>query len=144
MKEIQGKFKINGKTITYPSQKELADGWELAKSKKLFIKKVNKETSEVNTFKLCFYNEVTLDKLPPKIWNRVGRFSMYNSVFCDDFYKFKVKPTDDDNDIIMLHHMIHKKMLNKEKIKELYNSLTNKGFNGWVLIKANMCLKLFL
>lgn len=143
MREIQGRFKLDGyeKPFSYPTQAELSKGWELVKPKKLFIKKFNKETKKTKLERRIFYNEVTLDKLPPKIWKRINPYSVYNCAFNDDFYKFKVKPTKDDDDIITLYRMIHKKILNKEKIKELYESLKKKGFNGWVLIKAKRCLE---
>ena len=143
MKEIQGKFKLKGYSefFSYPTQSELSEGWDIVKPKKIFIKKFNKETKKITKKKLIYYNNITLDKLPPKIWRKIKPYSIYNNIFKDDFYKFKVKPTKDDNDIITLYRMIHKIILDKEKIKELYESLKNKGFNGWILIKAKKILE---
>ena len=146
MTEIQGKFKVHNdkKYINYPTQVELSQGWEVYKPKKKFVRKINKETKQVKYFKQYFYNEVTLDRLPPKIWNRVNPYSVYGRILNDDFYKFTVKKTDDDLDIIMLHRMIHKQNLDEENIKKLYNSLTEKGYNGWVLIKAKDSIDLIM
>lgn len=143
MKEIQGKFKLKGYSefFSYPTQSELSEGWDIVKPKKIFIKKFDKETKKTTLKKLFFYNNITLDKLPPKIWRKIKPYSIYNNIFKDDFYKFKVKPTKDDNDIITLYRMIHKKILDREKIKELYESLNKKGFNGWILIKAKKILE---
>ena len=142
MKEIQGKFKLKGYSefFSYPTQSELSEGWDIVKPKKIFIKKFDKETKKTALQKLIFYNNITLDKLPPKIWKKMKFYSIYNTIFKDNFYKFKIKQTKYDDNIIKLYHMIHKKILDKEKIKELYESLNKKGFNGWILIKAKKCL----
>ena len=48
MTEIQGKFKVYDykKYITYPTQVELSQGWEVAKSKKILLEKLIKKQNK--------------------------------------------------------------------------------------------------
>jgi hypothetical protein len=135
------RFSVNTSLCSYPSQEELADGWELCKTKKYYSEFKDKQTGKKIKVRQIYENYVTLDKLPPKFWRKMCAFTdVYRTCFTDDFYKFYVKETKYDNMIKQLYRELKSRVMDKNIVNELHDSLAEKGYNGWVLIRAKKML----
>tara|TARA_B110000908_G_C10265933_1_gene463923 strand:- start:2176 stop:2622 length:447 start_codon:yes stop_codon:yes gene_type:complete len=141
---IRGHFKIKGKKHYYISQKELADGWRkiLPKRNMVPIQEYNNENNEnekenkVKENKII-YNEVTLAQFPPYLYKYLDESK---DIYFDNFFKFRLIKTDQDDLILDLYKKLCKKYPNEKEKNDIYalgQILEINNSSSWITIKAS-------
>jgi hypothetical protein len=135
-----GQFKVliktlNNNTISHIinplTQEELSDDWQLV---------VPCQTKKTTIHHFSVY----LSYLPSYLWKYLNKSLIDNKQYKTinyGIYKYSIKISKYDNDIIKLYNLIIKQYSNKNQIKLLYNYLKNKQVNGWVMMRAmKLCI----
>jgi hypothetical protein len=117
---------INIVKVSPLTQEEIADGWKQV---------LPKAHPSVKTHQFKIY----LSQLPPHLW---GKIKWNNDIIdtypliSDRIYKYTVKKTNFDLDILQLYnHIIHKHIVYDE-LKNQVKYLQSNNVKGWVMLKA--------
>tara|TARA_B110000977_G_C10988437_1_gene458914 strand:+ start:234 stop:698 length:465 start_codon:yes stop_codon:yes gene_type:complete len=144
---ISGKFFINGKKHYYTSQQDLADGWRNVLPSSNFVETSTEEFKDITgkTVKKKkfrneeIYNEVTLAQLPPYLFSRVKNCQTNDNIVMDNFFKFRIIRTLQDDLIQELYKLViikYPSSSDKTKMKELVEVLELNDISGWLIIRA--------
>ena len=144
---ISGKFFINGQKHYYTSQQELAEGWRKVLPSSNFVE-IGTEESKDSAGKIVkkkkfrneeIYNEVTLAQLPPHLIGKVKSNQTTNNIVMDNFFKFRIVRTLQDDLIQELHKLVKIKcptLSNKNQMNELVEVLELNDISGWLITRA--------
>lgn len=103
------------------SQEEIADGWTLV------LPKVTKK-STIHHF------NIYLSQLPPHLWRYIT--GEEKQEITDKIYKYSIKKSKHDKNVLLLYNLLHSRYLNIQKIEKIFKHLQNSSIKGWVMNKA--------
>jgi hypothetical protein len=113
-------------------QKDYVDGWRQ-------VLPCKKKDSQISHF------QITLDKLPPHLWDKVKHEINDNKYYAkirDKIHEYTIKKTDHDSLIFELYDLLKQQSPNIEQVKEVHRKLQEATFKGsWVMIKADQMIK---
>jgi len=128
------------------TDEELMDNWRLVLPNRLLIKNENSDgkinIKKTNMFHIFHVNMSQLPyhlmkKIKPVYQNKI--LSHYKVT--DKIYKYRVIPSDIDNEILYLAKMMNGYKYDLDKMLEYVLAMEELNLNGWVLKKAKKILK---
>lgn len=137
-------------TVNPLTQKELANGWELVvPTKRNVYKTVTNDdgtTRRVRKTNESFF-KVNLSQLPNSLWGKI-RVKYYKDSHqqraYNNSYVYIITETPFDNEIRELHQLItmydNEYNINKDRVRELCETLESNEINGWVLLRGRQLL----
>jgi hypothetical protein len=117
---------INIVKVSPLTQEEIADGWKQV---------LPKAHPSVKTHQFKIY----LSQLPPHLWGKIkwnnDIIDTYPLIY-DRIYKYTVKKTNFDLDILQLYNHINRKYIVYDELKKQVKYLQSNNVKGWLMLKA--------
>lgn len=131
--------------VTCLADDELAENWRIKLPKKIFVKNVDSNNiTTVKRVKSFHTFNINMSQLPFHLMNKLSRRYENNNLSHyeanDNIYKYRIMPSEIDDDILKLARMLNSNRIDKNMVKRVVSDMKRLNLTGWVLNKANNVL----